>query len=88
MGIVALYPKKGASRPGKGHMVYSYLLKELKINPPNEVYCTDITYVPMAKEFVYLVAIMDLSSRRVLSWRLSNTMDSGFYIDALEDAIE
>ena len=87
MGIVALYPKKGTSHPGKGHKIYPYLLKDLKIDRPNQVFCTDITYIPMAKGFVYLVAIMDWHSRKVLSWRLSNTMDSDFCVDALEEAI-
>ena len=87
MGIAALYPKKGTSRPGKGHKIYPYLLKGLEINRPNQVYCADITYIPMAKGFVYLVAIMDWHSRKVLSWRLSNTMDSDFCVDALEEAI-
>ena len=87
MGIAALYPKKGTSRPGKGHKIYPYLLKGLEINRPNQVYCADITYIPMARGFVYLVAIMDWHSRKVLSWRLSNTMDSDFCVDALEEAI-
>jgi len=88
MGIMALYPKKGTSHPGKGHKIYPYLLKGLTIDRPNQVYCTDITYVPMAKGFVYLVAIMDWHSRKILSWRLSNTMASDFCIDALEEAIK
>lgn len=88
MGIVALYPKKNTSKPGKGHKIYPYLLKGLEINRPNQVYCTDITYIPMAKGFVYLTVIMDWYSRRVLSWRVSNTMDSDFCVDALEEAIE
>jgi putative transposase len=87
MGIQALYPKNGTSRPGKGHKIYPYLLKGLVIDRPNQVFCTDITYIPMAKGFVYLVAVMDWYSRKVLSWRLSNTMDSDFCVDALEEAI-
>ena len=87
MGMTALYPKKGTSRPGKGHKIYPYLLKNLEVTHPNQVYCADITYIPMAKGFVYLVAIMDWYSRKVLSWRLSNTMDSDFCVDALEEAI-
>jgi len=87
MGVTALYPKKGTSRPGKGHKIYPYLLKGLEINRPGQVYCSDITYIPMARGFVYLVVIMDWFSRRVLSWRLSNTMDSDFCVDALEEAI-
>lgn len=88
MGMAALYPKKNTSRPGKGHKIYPYLLKGLDINRPNQVFCSDITYIPMAKGFVYLVVIMDWYSRKVLSWRLSNTMDSDFCVDALEEAIE
>jgi putative transposase len=87
MGIVALYPKKSTSRPGKGHKIYPYLLKGLEINRPGQVYCSDITYIPMARGFVYLVVIMDWFSRKVLSWRLSNTMESDFCVDALEEAI-
>jgi putative transposase len=66
MGILALYPKKGTNRPGKGHKIYPYLLKGLSIDRPNQVFCTDITYIPMAKGFVYLVAIMDWYSRKIL----------------------
>ena len=88
VGISALYPKKGTSRPGKGHKIYPYLLKSLEINRPNQVWATDITYIPMAKGFVYLIAIMDWCSRRVLSWRLSNTMDTDFCVEALEEAID
>ena len=88
MGIRALYPTKGTSRPGQGHKIYPYLLKGLEIGRPNQVYCADITYIPMARGFVYLVVVMDWYSRRVLSWRLSNTMDSAFCVDALEEAID
>ena len=87
MGIVAIYPKVKTSKPGKGHKIYPYLLRNLVIDRPNQVWATDITYLPMAKGFVYLVAIMDWHSRRVLSWRLSNTMDSDFCVDALEEAL-
>lgn len=87
MGIQALYPKKGTSRPGKGHKIYPYLLKGLEVDKPNQVWATDITYLPMAKGFVYLVAIMDWYSRKVLSWRLSNTMDTAFCVEALEETI-
>lgn len=87
MGITALYPKPGSSRPGKGHKIYPYLLKGVEINRAGQVYCSDITYIPMARGFVYLVVIMDWYSRKVLSWRVSNTMDSGFCVDALEEAI-
>ena len=87
MGITALYPKKGTSRPGKGHKIYPYLLKGLTIDHPNQVWAADLTYIPMARGFLYLVVVMDWSSRKVLSWRLSNTMDSDFCVDALEEAI-
>jgi putative transposase len=88
MGIVALYPKKNTSKPGKGHKIYPYLLKGLAIDHPGQVYCSDITYIPMSKGFVYLTVVMDWYSRKVLSWRLSNTLDSDFCVDALEEAID
>ena len=87
MGIVAVYPKKNLSRANQAHRVYPYLLRNLNIDRPNQVWATDITYLPMARGFVYLVAVIDWYSRRVLSWRLSNTLDSQFCVDALEDAI-
>jgi putative transposase len=87
MGIAALHPRKGTSRPAKGHKIYPYLLRGLEITGPNQVWSADITYIPMARGFVYLVAIMDWHSRKVLSWRLSNTMDSDFCVDALEEAM-
>ena len=88
MNMEAIYSKPKTSCPGEGHKIYPYLLKNLNITKPNQVWATDITYVPMARGFMYLVAIMDWHSRRILSWRLSNTMDAGFCIDALEEAIE
>lgn len=88
MGIETLYPKRNLSVANQQHKIYPYLLRGLKIDRPNQVWSTDITYIPMAKGFVYLVAIMDWYSRRVLSWRLSTTMDNSFCIDALEEAIE
>ena len=87
MGISALYPKANTSRPGKRHKIYPYLLKGLTIDRPNQVWATDLTYIPMAKGFVYVVAIMDWYSRKVLAWRVSNTMDADFCVDALEEAI-
>jgi putative transposase len=87
MGLIALYPKKKTSLPGKGHKIYPYLLKDLTIVRPNQVWSTDITYLPMAKGFLYLVVVMDWHSRKVLSWRLSNTMDTRFCVEALEEAI-
>jgi putative transposase len=88
MGLEALYPKKRTSQPGKGHKIYPYLLKDLEINHINQVWATDITYIPMAKGFLYLVAIVDLFSRKVLSWRISNTMDNTFCIEALNEALD
>lgn len=88
MGFRALYPRRRTSQPGKGHKIYPYLLRGLPIERANQCWCTDICYIPMAKGFVYLVAIMDWYSRRVLSWRVSNTLDTDFCIDALEEALK
>jgi putative transposase len=88
MGLRALYPRRRTSQPGKGHKIYPYLLRELSIERANQVWATDITYVPMAKGFMYLVAIMDWHSRRVLSWRVSNTLDTDFCTEALEEALQ
>ncbi len=87
MGISALYPRRRTSKPGKGHKIYPYLLKDLSIDRPNQVWASDITYIPMARGFLYLVAILDLYSRKVLSWRLSNTLDPEFCVSALEEAL-
>ena len=87
MGIEALYQKPNLSRPEKAHKKWPYLLRDLDINRPSQVWCTDITYIPMAKGFAYLVAVMDWHSRKVLSWRLSNTMETDFCIEALEEAL-
>ena len=87
MGIAALYPRKSTSVPGVGHRVYPYLLRGLSIDRANQVWCSDITYVPMQRGFMYLVAIMDWYSRYVLSWRLSNTLDAEFCVSALEEAL-
>lgn len=87
MGLEALVPKPKTSEPHPEHVVYPYLLKRLKITRPNQVWATDITYVPMKNGFLYLVAIMDWCSRKVLSWRLSNTLDSTFCVEALEEAL-
>jgi len=88
MGLVAVYPKRNLSLANQAHKVYPNLLRGLTIDRPNQVWATDITFVPMARGFVYLVAIMDWYSRRVLSWRVSNTLDTSFCIDALVEAIE
>jgi putative transposase len=87
MGIQALYPKRSLSQPGEGHRIYPYLLKDLEICGPDQVWCSDITYVPMACGFMYLVAMMDWWSRYVLSWELSNSLDSEFCIRAWEGAL-
>jgi len=87
MGIRALYPKPKLSKPNPEHKIYPYLLRNLEITRANHVWATDITYIPMAKGFCYLVAIMDWASRRVLAWRLSNTLDVSFCTEALEEAI-
>ena len=76
------------SKPAPEHPVYPYLLRGLTISRPNQVWATDITYIPMARGFAYLVAIIDWYSRRVLSWRLSNTLDSVFCVEALQEALE
>jgi putative transposase len=88
MGLAALYPKRNLSLANRAHKVYPYLLRGLTVDRPNHVWATDLTYIPMARGFVYLVAIMDWYSRRVLSWRVSNTLDTSFCIDALNEAIE
>lgn len=87
MGIHSTAPKPNTSKPGKQHKVYPYLLRNLTIDRSNQVWATDITYIPMAKGFLYLVAIMDWYSRKVLSWRLSNSMDTVFCVDALQEAL-
>jgi len=87
MGIEALYRKPRLSAPHPEHKIYPYLLLDMEITRANQVWAADITYIPMARGFCYLVAIMDWASRRVLSWRLSNTMSTSFYTEALEEAI-
>lgn len=88
MGIESTAPKPDTSRPSIAHPVYPYLLKNVEISAPNQVWASDITYIPMAHGFGYLVAIIDWYSRRVLSWRLSNTLDSDFCVEALDEALE
>ena len=87
MGIEAIYRKPRLSKPHPGHKIYPYLLRGVEITRANQVWATDITYIPMAKGFCYLVAIMDWASRKVLAWRLSNTLDVSFCTEALEEAI-
>lgn len=88
MGLEAIYPKPRTSEAIKEHKKYPYLLRNVDIIRPNQVWSTDITYLPVAKGFMYLVAVIDWFSRYVLSWRLSNTMDSSFCLDALDDAFK
>ena len=87
MDLAALYPKRRTSAPGRGHKIYPYLLGGVTVERPNQVWACDICYIPMAKGFMYLVAIMDWYSRRVLSWRVSNTLDTEFCVEALEEAL-
>ena len=87
MGMRTIYQKPNTSAPHPEHPIYPYLLRDLPIVRPNQVWCTDITYIPMRRGFLYLVAVMDWQSRRVLSWRLSNTMDVSFCVEALEEAM-
>ncbi len=87
MGLEAMYRKPRTSVPAPGHRVYPYLLRGMSIDRSNQVWCSDITYIPMSSGFQYLVAFMDWFSRRVLVWRLSNTMDSNFCVEALDEAL-
>ena len=87
MGIEALYRRPNSSKPADGHKIYPYLLRGLPVERPNQVWAMDITYIPMARGFVYLAAVVDWFSRRVLAWRLSITMEVGFCLDAVEDAL-
>lgn len=88
MGLEAIYRKPKTSKPAPENKVYPYLLKGFDITKPNQVWATDVTYIPMAKGFVYLVAIMDWHSRFILSWRLSNTLDDDFCVEALEESLK
>jgi putative transposase len=87
MGIAALGPKPRTSKPAPGHKVFPYLLRGMAIERPNQVWAADITYVPIGRGFLYLVAVIDWASRAVLAWRLSNTMDVSFCVGALEEAL-
>ena len=88
MGLKAIYRKPKTSVPASGHKVYPYLLRDVKVSRPNQVWAADITFIPMARGFLYLVAIIDWYSRYVLSWRLSNTMDTEFCLEALREALK
>ena len=87
MGLVAIYQRPNTSKPAAAHKVYPYLLGGIAIERVNQVWCSDVTYIPMAKGFLYLVVIMDWVSRAVLAWRLSNTLGADFCVDALEEAL-
>jgi len=88
MGIEAIYPKPHTSRPHPQHRIYPYLLRDLTIDRPNQVWAADITYVPMARGFMYLVAIMDWHTRKILAWRISNTLEPSFCVEALQEALD
>ncbi len=88
LGLVGMAPGPNTSKPHPQHTLYPYLLRGVDIIRPNQVWSTDITYIRLPRGFVYLVAIIDWYSRRVLSWRLSNTMDAGFCVDCLEEALK
>jgi len=87
MGLEAIYPKPKLSAAGRGHRIYPYLLRDVRIQRPDQVWSTDITYVPLACGFMYLAAIIDWFSRYVLAWRLSNTLDGSFCLEMLEEAL-
>ena len=87
MGIEAIYRRPNTSKPAPGHKIYPYLLRGLKVDHPNQVWAMDITYIPMARGFVYLAAVVDWFSRRVLAWRLSITMEADFCVETLEEAL-
>ena len=88
MGLEAIYPKPRTTVPGAGHKIYPYLLRNLEITRPNQVWSADITYVPLAHGFMYLMAILDWYSRYVVSWRLSNSLDESFCLEALSEALD
>ena len=87
MGIEAIYRKPNTSKPAPGHRIYPYLLRDLAITRPNQAWATDISYIPMARGFIYLVAVIDWFSRRVLAWKLSITIETSFCIEALDEAL-
>lgn len=87
MGLMAIYRKPRTSNPNPAHRIYPYLLRDRRIDQPNHVWCADVTYIPMRRGFQYLVVIMDWATRTALSWRLSNTQDSDFCVEALQEAL-
>ena len=88
MRLMPIYQKPDTSRPAKGHKTYPYLLGGLRVERPNQVWCADITYLPMRRGFLYLVAVMDWHTRKVLAWQISNTLEAGFCVEALSEAIQ
>ena len=88
LGLQAVYQRPKTSQPHPEHKIYPYLLRDLTIDRPNQVWCADVTYIPLKRGFLYLVAVMDWASRKVLSWRLSNTLEASFCVEALEEALE
>ena len=88
LGLVAIYQRPHTSKPAMAHRIYPYLLRGLTIERVNQVWCSDVTYIPMAKGFLYLVVIMDWVSRAVLAWRVSNTLGTDFCVSALEEALD
>jgi putative transposase len=88
MGLEAVYKRPKTSKPHPAHPIFPYLLKGIEITRPNQVWCSDITFIPVSRGYLYLVAIMDWATRKVLSWRVSNTMHADFCIDALKEAME
>jgi len=87
LGLEAIYPKRSTTRPAPGHKIYPYLLRNVEITRSDQVWSTDITYIPLRHGFLYLTAVLDWHSRYVLSWRLSNTMDGSFCLEALDEAL-
>lgn len=87
MGLAAIYQRPRTSDPHPEHRIYPYLLRDFAITRPNQMRCADVTYLPMRRGFLYLVAIMDWATRKGLAWRISNTMDAGFCVEALKDAM-
>jgi putative transposase len=87
MGLMPIYQRPKTSIKAKGHKIWPYLLKGLRIDRPNHVWCSDVTYIPMRRGFLYLVVIMDWATRKVLAWRLSNTQEAGFCVEALNEAL-
>ncbi len=88
VGLMPIYQKPITSNPAKGHKTYPYLLRGLRVERPNQVWCADITYLPMKRGFLYLIAIMDWFTRKVLAWRISNTYEAEFCVEALNEAID